>query len=267
MFLSDALAGLEDMGLDFAVRIGELVPHRLGKFRLGTTRWVACASPEYLRQRGAPRFPDDLVEHDCVAYVSPASGRPHDWQFSPGKDSWSFKVGKTARQVLDHCDALGDAAVAGAGVIYLHDYAVKVHLDDGTLVRVLEDFHTPGRSIHAVYPAQRPLSKMSETLVQHVISRLDRLAAGPQKYRLVCTIGFPNIRQRPAPPCSSGAGELPWLDLRQAAVYEKLDSGNVATIVGREEKSGGCQLLRPTDAAERGCSGELRSKIIGFRRR
>jgi DNA-binding transcriptional LysR family regulator len=48
---------------------------------------------------------------------------------------------------------LVDAALSGAGVVYLHDYVVEYHVDSGALVNVLADFKTPGRSIYALYPS------------------------------------------------------------------------------------------------------------------
>jgi LysR family transcriptional regulator for bpeEF and oprC len=170
--LSDAVVDLIDDGFDLAIRVGELVPPKLASRRIGVARWVACASREYLEEHGHPATPDDLALHDCVAYQSAESRRHHDWQFWHGSRSWTIRMGNTAQQVIDHCDAIVDAALAGAGIVFLHDYVVEPHLRQGTLVRVLEDFSTPDRSIHLLYPAARALAPKVRAFVDYLLSEL-----------------------------------------------------------------------------------------------
>src|SRR5260370_31102104 len=98
-----------------------------------------------------PRSPTPVTS----AYQSAESRRHHDWQFWYGSRSWTVRIGDMARQVIDHCDVIVDAALAGAGIVYLHDYVVEPYLRNGTLLRVLEEFSTPQRSIHLPYPAAR----------------------------------------------------------------------------------------------------------------
>ncbi|MGY2491786.1 LysR substrate-binding domain-containing protein [Cupriavidus sp. CP313] len=171
--LSDEIVDLVDDGFDLAIRVGESIPPKLTSCRLGIARWIACASPGYLRERGLPQQPDDLIDHDCVAYFSPSSGRFHDWQFSHGDRISALKIGDIARHVVDHCDVLVDAALSGAGVVYLHNYVVERHLNSGALVRVLADFKTPVRSIHALYPAARGLSPKIGAFIDHALSSIE----------------------------------------------------------------------------------------------
>ena len=168
--LSDAVVDLIDDGFDLAVRIGELTPPKLTSRRIGVARWIACASPEYLDEHGYPASPDDLALHDCVAYQSAESRRHHDWQFWYGSRSWTIRIGNMAQQVIDHCDAIVDAALAGAGIVYLHDYVVEPHLRRGTLVRVLEDFSTPERSIHLLCQATRALAPKVRAFIEYSLN-------------------------------------------------------------------------------------------------
>jgi DNA-binding transcriptional LysR family regulator len=170
--LSDAVVDLIDAGFDLAIRIGELIPSKLTSCRLGVARWVACASPDYVKARGAPQSPDDLAFHDCVAYLAAESRRHHDWQFWHGSRSWTIRIGNIARHVIDHCDIIVDAALAGGGIVYLHDYVVEPHLRSGALVRVLEDFTTPERSIYLLYPAARALAPNVRAFIDYSLDEL-----------------------------------------------------------------------------------------------
>ncbi|GAB7545311.1 LysR family transcriptional regulator [Cupriavidus sp. 8B] len=179
--LSDAAVDVLDEGFDLAIRVGELIPSKLGSCSLGATQWIACASPDYLSERGFPEVPDDLQAHDCVAYFSPSTRRFHDWHFSLGETPRVVKIGDMARNVVDHCDALVDAALSGAGIVYLHDYTVQRHIDNGSLLRVLSDFKTPRRSIQALYPMARAVTPKIRAFIAHAV---DSVSPSPQAHQI-----------------------------------------------------------------------------------
>src|SRR5437879_9633541 len=64
--LSPAHVNLVDEGLDLAIRIGALEDSALVVRKLALSRRVLCAAPAYLRERGTPRNPDDLANHNCL---------------------------------------------------------------------------------------------------------------------------------------------------------------------------------------------------------
>ncbi|CAB3757379.1 LysR family transcriptional regulator [Paraburkholderia humisilvae] len=155
---SDAIQDIIEEGFDIAIRIGDLPSNRLMARELGSAHWIACASPAYLKEYGRPHSPDDLTEHHCIAQISASTRRYRDWCFASGNHEWAIRAGEHAGQVLDHCDALIDAALADAGIVYVHDYAADKYMRAGRLERVLQDYSTPRRSIHLLYPAVRQLS-------------------------------------------------------------------------------------------------------------
>jgi len=64
--LTDGYVDLVGQGQDFAIRYGELADSTLRVKRLAENRRVVCASPAYLKTRGTPQYPDDLVHHECL---------------------------------------------------------------------------------------------------------------------------------------------------------------------------------------------------------
>ena len=58
----DIAAGQADVG----IRFGPLPDGPLTARKLGETRKVIVASPDYLARRGTPRLPEDLYGHDCL---------------------------------------------------------------------------------------------------------------------------------------------------------------------------------------------------------
>jgi len=65
--LSPAHVDLVDERLDLAIRIGVLEDSPLVVRKLAPSRIVLCASPAYLAERGAPRKPEDLANHNCLS--------------------------------------------------------------------------------------------------------------------------------------------------------------------------------------------------------
>ena len=78
--LSDRVVDLVEEGLDLAIRIGPPGPDNLVARKLGETRLVPCASPQYLARHGAPKTLDIAVQYspfDMLAYPydpSPGEG-------------------------------------------------------------------------------------------------------------------------------------------------------------------------------------------------
>src|SRR5258705_11869702 len=71
--LVDRVVDLVDEGYDLAVRISRGGSPALVSRKLATTRHVVCASPDYIARHGAPRRPEDLSRHACIAYTYSAS--------------------------------------------------------------------------------------------------------------------------------------------------------------------------------------------------
>src|SRR5204862_8185435 len=79
MSLSERIVDLVEEGFDLGIRIGSTGTENLVARRLGETRVVPCASPEYLAARGAPQTPEDLAKHNCFTYEY---GAPRNlWRF------------------------------------------------------------------------------------------------------------------------------------------------------------------------------------------
>ena len=72
--LVDRQINIVEGGIDLAVRIGQLDDSSLIVRKLGSLLWVVAATPDYLKQRGQPKTPDDLAQHDCLVFTQRLSG-------------------------------------------------------------------------------------------------------------------------------------------------------------------------------------------------
>ena len=81
--LDDAFVDLIAEGVDVAVRIGELPDSRLVATKLGESRRLLVASPDYLRFAKPLSEPQDLPAHACILYMG--RDAPRRWIFDgPG---------------------------------------------------------------------------------------------------------------------------------------------------------------------------------------
>lgn len=150
--LSDALVELVAERADVAIRIGPLRDAGLKAKKLGRSRMVVVASPDYLDRHGVPEQPADLDRHACLRF-----------SFRRSVDSWPFAIdGRVVSHSVDG-PFLGNSgevvrlmAAAGGGIARLGYFHVARDLAAGRLVEVLPAFHPgDGEDIHALFLGER----------------------------------------------------------------------------------------------------------------
>lgn len=143
LMLVDRPVRLAEEGIDVALLIGPLADSGLIVRKLDDIQLVVCAAPDYLRRRGEPAKPEDLLEQDCLAFTD-----------VPGVAEWSFQEGAVRRSLriptrlcANDFDTLVTAALAGAGFVRVPSWLVARYLADGQLEVVLEDYQRPPTSL------------------------------------------------------------------------------------------------------------------------
>lgn len=101
---SDRFVDLIAEGYDCAIRIGYLPDSNLIARRVGPIYGKLVASPDYIRARGAPETPDDLLAHEALMQGT------ESWHFLDGAKTVSVKA--QGRFKADNGTALLVAAVA-----------------------------------------------------------------------------------------------------------------------------------------------------------
>ena len=153
MHLSDQTIDLVGEGFDLAIRIGDLGDSTLVSRRIAANRRVLCASPDYLRRRGAPAVPGDLERHDCLLLFD--SHRRRDTWRLHGRDGAVVEVRVAGRLESTLGELLRDAAVAGEGIATFSYWHVAADLRAGRLQALLPEWTLRETGIHAVMPQRR----------------------------------------------------------------------------------------------------------------
>ena len=172
--LTDKMVDLIESGIDAVVRVGEGPDTRLSMRWLATARYVICAAPRYLARYGEPQTPEELESHNCINFVSPRTGRAFEWFFQGDGEEFSLPI--EGRLRFDHAEAQLAAAIAGAGIIQVHNYIAGAAITNGELAPVLKRFApTTGSPIAVVYPQKRHLSAKVRAFIDFMIELMAQL--------------------------------------------------------------------------------------------
>jgi len=174
LVLSDRFVDLVEGEFEAVFRIGSLADSSFMARELAPFRLVACASPDYLRERGVPATPLDLETHECLVYASASGLTLSDWGFLRGEEH--YKIDAKHRLRVNDARALLVAALNGFGIAFIAEDLAREGLRSGRLVKVLPDYETPSRPIHLIYHPDRRQTPKLKSFISTVVKELGRSA-------------------------------------------------------------------------------------------
>ncbi|GMU05374.1 LysR family transcriptional regulator [Corallococcus caeni] len=149
LHLSDRNQHLVDEGIDAAVRLGDLKDSGLIALKVGTVQRVLVASPQYVKRRGTPRSPAELIRHELIAFEN--LDATNEWRF--GDKEKPVRV--QPRLILNSADTAIAAAERGMGIARTLSYQVADAVLAGRLVLLLGAFAPPPVPVSVIYPGRR----------------------------------------------------------------------------------------------------------------
>ncbi|MBN8534407.1 MAG: LysR family transcriptional regulator [Rhizobiales bacterium] len=168
--MSDGFTDLVEEGIDLAIRVGELTDPGLIARRIGTTRRVVAATPEYLARKGEPRTPAELADHDCIIYSRLATGA--NWPFMTAEGTTSIAV--KGRLHVNNTEGVRAAVLNGVGIGILPLWHfVDREIETGKVKVLLTKFETKSHPINAVYPSRRHLSLKVRAMIDFLAAEFE----------------------------------------------------------------------------------------------
>ena len=175
--LSDRLVNLAHDGFDLAVRHVAAPPDSHVAWKLCSSRALLVASAAYLRRRGAPRAPQDLAAHDCLAYLRAGAAVWHFERARPGADPQRVRVAVRGALRANTSEVLREAVLGGLGIALLPDFSAGARGSRTVLRRVLPEWDPVGFFGDAIY-AIRPWTPGTPRAVQLLVEHLRAQFAG-----------------------------------------------------------------------------------------
>lgn len=152
--LADRVVDLVNEGFDCGVRVGDLADSSLVSVRLADNRRLCVAAPGYLKRRGTPQHPQELMQHDCLV-LSSESSQTRGWAFSIDGQVVHLRPG--ARLDCSDGQVLHDWCRAGLGLAWRSTWEVQAEIASGELVSVLDAYAAPPNGIYAVFAQRKHL--------------------------------------------------------------------------------------------------------------
>jgi DNA-binding transcriptional LysR family regulator len=171
LIMSDRPISLADEHIHVALRISRLSDSSLIAIRLGSTRTTVYANPDYLKRHTHPSHPDELKQHDCIAFEGVLSTR--FWTFHDGAKDIAVPI--RTRLSVNTAEAAVDAAASGLGMTRVMAYQAKRAVDAGLLVPLLEDFEQEASPVHLVHLSDGLMPLKLRTFLDFATPRLRAL--------------------------------------------------------------------------------------------
>lgn len=138
--LTQTMPDLEKENVDIVIGLSQGIPVNWIQKAMMHSRWIFCASPEYLKQHGIPKKPADLFEHQVITRV----------QRQPN-NVIEFKSGESIvfepYLYFNDTRSIRRAALNDLGIAQLHDYIVADDLKNQRLVEILSKYSESKKTI------------------------------------------------------------------------------------------------------------------------
>ncbi|MEM5584691.1 LysR family transcriptional regulator [Roseibium sp. AS2] len=170
--LSDTQFNLIEGSFDLAIRNIALEDTSLKGRKLADDKRILCASPAYIEKSGQPDHPEDLVDHQLVAFrnqtARPLSG-------PDGRTGIFDPRAAGCHLVLDDGLSQKLATMAGAGISMNSLWSVHGELANGSLVQVLPEYLVTDQSVlWLVYPQTNVLSAKVRVFMDFLLERIGK---------------------------------------------------------------------------------------------
>lgn len=149
---------------DAGVRLGDTIDKDMVAVPIGPRlRMAAVASPSYFDNHPLPTTPHDLTAHRCINMRFPTHGGLYVWEFERGDQQLNVRV--DGQIVLNSTPHIVLAALEGLGIAFLPEEEFAPHIEEGRLVRVLEDWCAPFDGFYLYYPSRKQPSPAFKLVV------------------------------------------------------------------------------------------------------
>jgi DNA-binding transcriptional LysR family regulator len=148
LVLSDYVRDMVEDRIDLAIRVGLVNDPDTIVRRVASTRLVCAGSRRYFEQRGIPKTPAELVQHNCLLY-----GGLMDWPFAGPKGRFSVAV--RGNLSSNSVETIRAGVLAGVGIGIFHSVSLVDELSSADVITVLDEFMGDAGDISLIWPKRR----------------------------------------------------------------------------------------------------------------
>jgi hypothetical protein len=256
----EQLGDLIEERLDVALHVGQPPDSSLLARRVGAFGRALVAGPAYLKKRGEPARPADLVHHDCI--IHEYGSESAQWHFKGPDGPETIRV--RGRFRANNAAVVRRAVLDGDGVAMVPEALIVDDVRLARLYRLLPDYQTDRLPAFLLYPSRRHLPPRTRVVIEamareaaKIASRLAQDDARQQRFaspELLSDCG-PLPRLIGAPRSSPGEATD---GTPEHAITSKADGGGEPSLRGPEPE-GTRSGSRRADVAD-GLASQVRGK-------
>lgn len=166
--LTPRLVDLVSDPFDVAIRMGNPTDSTLIARQLALLPCFLYASPNYIQQRGEPKHPSDLEQHECIGFKTTKGST---WSFHKGNESVDVMV--KGRFQLNSVGMIRKLATMDLGIVMVPAEIVANDLKQGRLLRILPDWEGASTPVYAMTET-RLLPAKTQRFIEFLRARLDK---------------------------------------------------------------------------------------------
>jgi DNA-binding transcriptional LysR family regulator len=169
--LTDDMVDVIRDRVDIAIRHGPMRDSSLMARRLGQSRQVVIASPDYVARHGMPKTPADLLHHNCI-----------NFNFRRSREGWAFRDPETGLVELlpvsgnlkgSSGSIIRQWCMDGLGIGRVGRFHVEPDIEAGHFLPLLEDYNPEDiEEIHAVYAGHDHLAVRIRAFIEFLAARI-----------------------------------------------------------------------------------------------
>ena len=158
---------ITEEGVDVAIRVASLTDSSLIARKLAPCQMALVASPDYLKQRGTPKHPDELINHCFIEYAY--LERLREWRYM-APDGQPGVAPICVRLRSNNTQMLVQSALDGLGLLSAPTFITGPHIKAGKLKVVMPEYQIyPERSIYALFPHNRFMATKVRLFVDFMV--------------------------------------------------------------------------------------------------
>jgi DNA-binding transcriptional LysR family regulator len=151
LVLSDLMRDMVEDRIDLGIRVGRVDEPDAIVRRVGGIPLVCAGSRRYFDQRGIPKVPAELVNHNCILYGGLAEGA--NWPFIGPQGRFSVTV--RGNLSSNSVETIRAAVLAGVGIGMCTKVSLGDELPHPEVITILDEFVCDIRDVSLIWPKRR----------------------------------------------------------------------------------------------------------------
>jgi len=137
--------------------------------KLKSFKGYTVASPNYIKQHGKPKTPEELINHQCMCYANHKN--PTRWMYKTLKGE-VIQVDVPQKILSNNAEIQLAMVLAGQGICRLPEFYMAEELKTDKLEILFDDYEIQTIDVYALYPSRKHLSPKVRCFIELLTEKI-----------------------------------------------------------------------------------------------